>query len=148
MALLGLDTADPATFGDPVVRRADVQALLARIEIVADRRQRTTTARVEAVAAEGRLGDATADTGVPATDLAEQGRRLRRKYDALARPVLGAGRADALAERVSALGSLDDARELLGRGGVRVQPGRSADRPTRGTPRRAAARRRGSAPPG
>ncbi len=116
MALLGLDTADPATFDDTTATQPDVQKLLSQVEVITDATLLPTAAQVEVTAHDGRRAAADADTGVAATDLSHQGDRLRRKFDALARPVLGADAADGLATRIGELGSRNRARALLGSG--------------------------------
>jgi len=53
------------------------------------------------------------DVSRAAEDLAEQGRRLREKFDALATPVLGTALAGELAAMVEQLESLADVRALM-----------------------------------
>jgi len=97
LALLAVDTADLATFCDARMADPALVDLRRRVRVVTDERLAATRARVT-VTAEGRSLTAEADTGVPAADLADQRRRLRAKFDALAAPVLGAEGAAKLAE--------------------------------------------------
>ena len=47
-------------------------------------------------------------SGIPAADIAEQGRRLADKFDGLVEPVLGAPRARELRETVAGLDAIAD----------------------------------------
>jgi 2-methylcitrate dehydratase PrpD len=111
LALLGDNTADPATFDDKRIVAEDVQSLIERVEVVTDRSLGRTATRVHITTTDGARRDASFDAGVPATDLARQGERLRQKFDALAGPVLGIA-AGVLADRVDALERLDTAGGL------------------------------------
>jgi hypothetical protein len=62
---------------------------------------------------DGQHDEAEVDTGVPAADLDAQGERLRRKFLALAAPVLGAGRAAELSDAVSSARQIDSIAELM-----------------------------------
>ena len=53
------------------------------------------------------------DTGVPAKNLEEQGRRLRQKFMALAEPVLGGSRASELASAINDIENIHDVRQLM-----------------------------------
>ena len=112
MALLGDDTADPATFtaarmSDPrLVRLRDRVAVVP----VAGTGPTRTTMLVET---EAGAFEAAADTGVPATDLDAQRERLTRKFLALAAPVVGRAGAEALAAAALGADGLADAAELL-----------------------------------
>ena len=65
------------------------------------------------VEADGRHGEAEVDTGIPAADLDAQGERLRRKFLALAAPVLGAAGAAELSVSASSAEEMDSVAELL-----------------------------------
>ena len=56
--------------------------------------------------------EAVADVSRPATDLHDQGAKLRAKFEALVEPVLGSG-TQRLAESVSELQDIDDIGEVL-----------------------------------
>jgi 2-methylcitrate dehydratase PrpD len=109
--LLDIDTSDPASFNDANANDPRVQAIIDKIDVATDERLGTSEARVEA---RGPGGTRTADydSGVPASDLADQERKLRAKFDALVEPVLGAD-AKALAERIDQLCDLPSARLLV-----------------------------------
>jgi hypothetical protein len=51
------------------------------------------------------------DSGVPAADVAEQGRRLEEKFTVLVEPILGRGRA---ADLMGEIGRLDTRQDLRG----------------------------------
>ena len=111
LTLAGVDTTDIANYDDATVDRHDIRALVERVTVTTDPSLSTTEA-VVVVDGGGRRREATWDAGVPATDLDAQGRRLRSKFAALAGPVLGAGRADALADALGDLSGVADVRSL------------------------------------
>jgi 2-methylcitrate dehydratase PrpD len=113
MALLGDDTTDPLTFNDPRVNEPDLQDLLHRVRVVTDDALSGTQSQVEIVLAGGDRLHGRYDSGIPATDLAAQGRKLRAKFDALAVPAVGADRAAALAERIGGVRTLTNAATLF-----------------------------------
>jgi hypothetical protein len=53
------------------------------------------------------------DSGVPATDTADQGRRLEEKFAGLVEPVLGVARCRSLIDRIAGVDNLGDAREMV-----------------------------------
>jgi 2-methylcitrate dehydratase PrpD len=61
---------------------------------------------------DGRRLTARHDAGIPADDVAEQGRRLAAKFDTLVEPVLGPSRTRELREMISALDELSDINSL------------------------------------
>ncbi|MGH7112523.1 MAG: hypothetical protein ACREFK_19125, partial [Stellaceae bacterium] len=63
---------------------------------------------IEVALTDGRRVGASHDSGVPAADIAEQGRRLAAKFDALVAPVLGAARARELRETIADLDDIAD----------------------------------------
>ena len=109
--LLGIDTADPASFTDANTNDERVRALIERVTVTTDEGLRTTQARVE-LHGSGARRVAEHDSGVPATDLDAQGAKLRAKFAGLVDPVLGAD-AKALADRIEHLGDLPTARLLV-----------------------------------
>src|SRR5947208_1682540 len=112
MALLGDDTADPATFTAARMSDPGLVRLRDRVGVVpvAGTGPTRTTVRVET---EAGAFEAAADTGVPATDLDGQRERLTRKFLALAAPVVGRAGAEALAAAALGADGLADAAELL-----------------------------------
>lgn len=89
LALLGYDTATPATFSDPIASSARLMELSSRISVSLDGPLRPETAATLVV--HTRSGDtlrAATDTGEPTTDLGVQGEQLRHKFLLLATPTL------------------------------------------------------------
>jgi len=107
-----VDTAAIDTFSDEIAGDAALVALRRRIDVVVDRRGGGPTP-VEVVLADGRTLSFVHDVSAPETDIAEQGRRLRDKFDALSTPVIGADAAGRLAKLVDGLAELDDVAALL-----------------------------------
>ncbi len=114
LALAGEDTASPASYTDALTRRADLCVLRDRV-VVRPMPQGwpLCLTEVDVELADGRVLQASHDTGVPADDLAGQGERLDRKFTALAVPVLGASRAGRLAAAIADIERIADVGELM-----------------------------------
>ena len=106
-----IDTTDPASFTDANANDQRVQRLIERVTVSPDASLRTTQAPVE-VRRGGGTASAEYDSGVPATDLVAQGRKLRAKFAGLVDPLLGV-EAKALADRIEHITELPSARGLL-----------------------------------
>jgi 2-methylcitrate dehydratase PrpD len=109
MALAGTDTGRLDAYTDQVVANPALGAL--RDRVVVDFQQGWSQTRAEM---ELRLTDQTTlreghDSGVPAADLAAQGKRIAEKFHGLAAPVLGEARAQALS---AAIGGMDGETQL------------------------------------
>ena len=65
-------------------------------------------AEIEVELKDGRKATAKFDAGIPNSDIADQGRRLAEKFDALAGEVVGAARARELRETIAGLDALGD----------------------------------------
>lgn len=114
MALLGLDTADPKTFVDPIVQREDVQTLLRKVTVATDPARVSTRVSVALEDTASRQHEASFDSGVPATDLDLQGRKLEVKFDAIAH---GAIKDPAsFRQRLEGLAAIDHVNVVLGAG--------------------------------
>ncbi len=111
-AVLGIDTTDPASFTDANANDERVRTLVGNVVVTTDDRLRTTQARVD-LHRGGTTRSAEYDSGVPATDLAAQGAKLRAKFAGLVDPVLGTD-AKALADRIDHITDLPSARLLVG----------------------------------
>jgi 2-methylcitrate dehydratase PrpD len=112
MALAGFDTASlgeysEANAGDPILMQ-----LRDRLTLDFQSGWPQTLAEMEIELVDGRRVAARHDSGVPADDIAAQGRRLAAKFDALVEPVLGAPRARELREMVLALDDIPDIGRL------------------------------------
>jgi 2-methylcitrate dehydratase PrpD len=112
LALLGEDTADLATYSEAKMAEPRLVALRDRVRVIPTEGIGVMQARVR-VEQSGQHGEAEADAGVPAADLDAQGARLKRKFLALAAPVLGAGRAAELCDAAASAEQLDSSAELL-----------------------------------
>ena len=113
MALLGDDTADPGSFSDRRMADADLVAVRDRTTLTTVADEPTTQGVLAVRTGDGRRLEARTDMSRPATDLAAQWERLGDKFRALAGPVLGTARTEALHRRVADLGDLDDVAELV-----------------------------------
>lgn len=104
LLLAGFDTAAIETFADGPISDADVRAEMAKVKIETDTdlMSMRTVATIDAAGEKHRVD---VDVSRPATDLDDQGRRLRVKFDALAGPILGVVRT---AELGDALEAIDD----------------------------------------
>jgi 2-methylcitrate dehydratase PrpD len=114
MALLGLDTSDPAAFADAVVARPDHRALLERVEVayLDGRPDFGGEARVEVIWPDGTSRAAEADVALPAADLDRQGAELRAKFERLVAPCLGPGPAGRLVAAIDGFAGLGAVAEL------------------------------------
>jgi 2-methylcitrate dehydratase PrpD len=117
MTVAGLDTAAASAFSDECANDRKLVAQRARVRVEPDGPARGATP-VEVRLADGRTLTAAEDVFVPASDLAAQYAALRAKFDALAVPVLGAGRAVRLAGLAGRLDQLPDAGELVAAAGA------------------------------
>jgi len=108
LALLGYNTADPATFTDHVVQHTDIQRLLRRIEIRTEPDAPKSWARI----AVDDLPPAEADTSLPQRDLDRQQRRLEAKFASLAEVHL-AEDTDAVTRRLLNIAARASARNVL-----------------------------------
>ncbi|HTV44487.1 MAG TPA: MmgE/PrpD family protein [Stellaceae bacterium] len=112
MALAGVDTASLAAYGETTAHDPQLVRLRELMTIDFQQDWPQTVAEIEVATTDGRHLDTRHDSGVPAADLAEQGRRLAAKFDALAAPVLGAARARELRETVAGFGDIADIGQL------------------------------------
>jgi 2-methylcitrate dehydratase PrpD len=112
MALAGIDTASLVAYSaenasDPVLVR-----LREQVDIEWQDNWPQALSELEIELTDGRRLTARHDAGIPTADIADQGRRLAAKFDALAEPVLGAPRARELRETIAGLDHLADVTEL------------------------------------
>jgi 2-methylcitrate dehydratase PrpD len=108
MALAGVDTARLDAFGESTARDSALVRLRERIAIDFQHNWPQTLAELEVELADSRRVTALHDSGIPAADLADQGRRLADKFDALTAPVLGLARARELRAAIAGLDHLGD----------------------------------------
>jgi hypothetical protein len=91
---------------------ASLVALRDRVRVATEPGLASTRARVTVFSGARRL-EAEADTGTPASDLTQQRRRLRSKFDALVTPVLGEHQTAQLAQAALAIDDAPAAAALL-----------------------------------
>jgi hypothetical protein len=103
MALVGVDTASLAVYGEATACDPGLIRLRERVTIDFQKNWPQTVAEVEVESTDGRRLAARHDSGIPAADIAEQGGRLAAKFDALVVPVCGAARARELRGLVAVL---------------------------------------------
>jgi hypothetical protein len=111
LALAGVDTAAPAAFSDAVVIDPIVAEALRKVEVVYDPALMSGGEAVIETVDGRRLARREDPIGEP-IDIAAQGRAIRRKFDALARPRLGIERADEIAAMIAQLDSIADISAL------------------------------------
>jgi 2-methylcitrate dehydratase PrpD len=109
MALAGVDTASLDTYSAATATDPQLVALREKVSLDFQDGWPQAGAEIEVALGDGRVLRAGHDAGVPSADIADQGRRLAAKFDALAEPVLGAARTRELREAILALDTLADA---------------------------------------
>jgi 2-methylcitrate dehydratase PrpD len=109
MALAGVDTASLDTYSAATATDPQLVALREKVSLDFQDGWPQAGAEIEVALGDGRVLRAGHDAGVPSADIADQGRRLAAKFDALAEPVLGAARTRELREAILALDTLSDA---------------------------------------
>jgi 2-methylcitrate dehydratase PrpD len=112
MALAGLDTASLGAYSVATATDPALVALRERVDLDFRADFPEAGAEIEVQLKDGRTASATFDAGIPNADIADQGRRLAAKFDALAAPVVGAARARELREMVAGLDELRDVGEM------------------------------------
>lgn len=112
-ALAGVDTARLDSYGEPWLSDPALLALRDKVsvDLVPDRPH--TLAEMDIDLVDGRRLRASHDAGVPAADVAEQGRRLEAKFLSLATPTLGTVKGEKLLSLVNALDHLPSVAELM-----------------------------------
>jgi 2-methylcitrate dehydratase PrpD len=112
MALAGVDTASLGAYSVATATDPALVALRQRVSLDFREDYPEAGAEIAVELTDGRKASATFDAGIPNPDIADQGRRLAEKFDALAAPVVGAARARELREAVAGLDGLKDAGVL------------------------------------
>lgn len=102
-ALLGADTAGLALFEDTNVRDAAICALRDKVKVECVKTGPTAQAEVIVELTDGRKLSVEHDAGIPPTDYAQQGQRLRVKFERLAEPIIGSARSAAILKLVESL---------------------------------------------
>jgi hypothetical protein len=112
MALSGVDTASLAAYS--AATATDPELVRLRDKLVLDFHDNwpQAAAELEVALTDGQVLKAKHDAGIPSADIAAQGERLATKFDALARPALGAARTRELRETILGLDTLADVGTL------------------------------------
>jgi 2-methylcitrate dehydratase PrpD len=113
MALSGVDTSRLDAFSDATAADPQLVKLRDRVTIDFQNGWPHTLAEIDIFLTDGNMVTARHDAGIPAEDVAEQGRRLEEKFSALADPVLGANRARRLLGAVAELDRARDVKEMM-----------------------------------
>jgi 2-methylcitrate dehydratase PrpD len=112
LALAGADTSKLSVYSDEAADDEKLNRLRDRVTVAFASGWPISLTEVEIALDDGRVVTARHDSGVPATDVNQQGRRLEEKFSALVAPILGASRADALRETIARLDEIADIGEL------------------------------------
>jgi 2-methylcitrate dehydratase PrpD len=114
MALAGLDTANLETYSERNAADPGLVRLRDTVAIEFKPEWSPTLAEVRVTLNNGQVLQARHDSGVPASDLNAQQKRLDAKFMSLAEPVLGRSQAEHLAAAVASLDRLGPLSELTG----------------------------------
>lgn len=113
MGLAGVDTSRLTTYAPEVAADPVLVGLRDKVELEFRTGVPSTFAEMELLLADGSRFTAQHDAGVPATDVALQGRRLEAKFAALVDPVLGNETTATLIAAIARLDALPDVRGML-----------------------------------
>lgn len=112
MALAGRNTSSIATFNDAVTEDPELVRLRDMARIVFDETYPEAKAEVHVAIEDGDEFKAAHDAGVADQDLARQGEKLERKFDALVAPILGE-RTGRLRSALVHFGDEESVREIM-----------------------------------
>lgn len=113
MAMAGLDTASPASYSDHSAGDNTLNALRDKVRVELVEGLAITAADLTLTMRDGAVLQQRHDAGVPAADLAEQGRRLQGKFSSLVTAVFGGNAAQDLAKLASNIDQMPDMATLL-----------------------------------
>jgi 2-methylcitrate dehydratase PrpD len=113
LALAGIDTAALATYSDARSDDPRLARLGDQVEIAWIDGWPSSRARLSVTLEGGKSFEAEHDSGIPAADVAAQGRRIEAKFTSLAAPILGEARAARLADQIAALDRLPSLGALM-----------------------------------
>src|SRR3984957_7375076 len=112
MALSGIDTASLGAYSAATATDPALIALRERVNFDFREDYPEAAAEIEVALTDGSRATAKFDAGIPNSDIADQGRRLAEKFDALAGEAVGAARTRELREAITGLDRLTDAGVL------------------------------------
>ncbi len=113
MALAGVDTGGLTNYSEATAADPTLIALRDKIELTFVPGAGTTKAVLTLDLTDGTRLTARHNCGVPASNVADQGRRLDDKFTALVEPILGRGKAGDLLGEINRLDTLKDLRGLM-----------------------------------
>jgi 2-methylcitrate dehydratase PrpD len=113
MGLAGVDTSRLSTYSEAVAADPVLVGLRDKIEVDFRTGLSSTFSEIELRLTDGARLTAQHDSGVPATDVVQQGKRLEAKFAALVDPVLGTDKAARLIADVGRLETLADVRGMM-----------------------------------
>jgi 2-methylcitrate dehydratase PrpD len=108
MALAGVDTASLGAYSAENAQDRRLVGLRERVVLDWQDSWPQTLSELQLELADGRRLTARHDAGIPASDVADQGRRLAAKFDALVEPALGPSRTCELRETIAGLDDIAD----------------------------------------
>ena len=114
MALAGLETSRLDSFSAEVAANPAIVALRDKVSIELVRHFGQTHAAMDIRLVDQTTLSAEYDAGIPAPDVAHQGRRIRAKFDGLVAPILGNARGAALGDALGALDAAPSVTPLAG----------------------------------
>ena len=113
MGLSGVDTSRLSTYSAEVATDPALVAIRDKVELDFCRDIPNTFAEIDLMLTDGTQVTARHDSGIPAADTAEQGKRLEEKFAALVDPILGSNVTGALVADIGRLEALPNLRSLL-----------------------------------
>jgi 2-methylcitrate dehydratase PrpD len=113
MALAGVDTGGLASYSEETAADPTLIALRDKVEFDFRPGRSNTVAEMKVELTDGRCVTARYDSGVPSTDIEEQGRRLEEKFVSLAAPILGGAKSGKLLDEIGRLEALPDLRGVM-----------------------------------
>jgi 2-methylcitrate dehydratase PrpD len=113
MALAGVDTGGLAAYSEETAANPTLIALRDKVEFDFQPGRSNTLAEMELELTDGKRVSTSYDSGVPATDVTEQGRRIVEKFTSLAEPILGGAKTHDLIGEVGRLDRLSDLRGMM-----------------------------------
>ena len=113
MALAGVDTGGLSSYSEETAADPTLIALRDKVEFDFRNGVSNTLADMELVLTDGRSVSTSYDSGMPASDIDEQGRRLAEKFSSLAEPILGRAKTNDLSGEIGRLEALPDLRGLM-----------------------------------
>jgi 2-methylcitrate dehydratase PrpD len=113
MALAGVDTGGLGSYSEETAADPTLITLRDKVEFDFHNGRPNTIADLELVLTDGRSVSTSYDSGIPASDVQEQGRRLAEKFTSLAEPVLGGARTRDLIGEIERFETLSDLRTMM-----------------------------------